>query len=67
MYLKTREAAYVRKRDKSMRKAIDYGEKLAFAIREYIKMIYEIEDSKELKRQERRIDKLITKFFKYNQ
>jgi len=53
VYLITRQAAYERKRDKGMRKAIDVSEKLIMRI-------------KEIDIKDKEIDSLILKFFKYN-
>ena len=52
-YIDTRQQAYIREMDKSKRKAIDYAERIILVIKEK-----GIEDKE--------LDKLIDKFFKYN-
>jgi hypothetical protein len=52
-YLDTRQEAYIRKMDKRKRKAIDYAEQIILIVRSK----YEVS---------RELDKLIIKFFKYN-
>ena len=52
-FIETRQEAYNRKMDKQKRKAIDYGEKIILRL-------------KELNIEDKELDKLIDKFFKYN-
>jgi hypothetical protein len=66
-FIETRESAYKRKMDKRVRKAVDFGEKLAFAVKDYISMVKGVGDARDLERMEHKIERIITKFFKYNQ
>lgn len=52
-YIDTRQEAYIRKMDKQKRKAIDYAEFMIMRI-------------KELGIEDKELDKLVVKFFKYN-
>lgn len=52
-FLVTREAAYKRKMSKKDKKAIEYGERMALRI-------------KELKIEDKQLNKMVLQFFKYN-
>ena len=52
-YLSTRQEAYERKMDKRKAKAIEYGERIVLRVQE-------------LKIEDRQVEGLIKKFFKYN-